>query len=132
MSGDGTRKAYTLSWGTELKLGITSDLNDDDRIDMIMEYLEDKASQSCFDASNRKMQTCHCLSSLEDEDVRNAVALYILWFSELGKQTQQLLLMEKIRSAQLVLEKKRYSNQKLFFFPTKQSLWKSQTPLGMS
>jgi hypothetical protein len=131
MSGDGgTRKAYTLSWGTELKLGIKSDLNDDERIEMIMEYLEDKAPQSCFDASNRKMQTCHCLSSLEDEDNRNAVALYILWFSELEKQTQQLLLMEKIRSTQLVLNTKRYSNQKLFFLPYKTELVEVAEALG--
>jgi hypothetical protein len=92
MSEEATRKAYTRSWGTKLKLGIKSDLNDDERIETIMEYLQDKAPQSCFDAGNRKVQTCHCLSCLdgEDDSNRNAVALYILWFSELEKQTQQL------------------------------------------
>jgi hypothetical protein len=132
MSEEATRKAYTRSWGTELKLGIKSDLNDDERIETIMEYLQDKAPQSCFDAGNRKVQTCHCLSCLdgEDDSNRNAVALYILWFSELEKQTQQLLLMEKIRSTQLVLNRKRYSNQKLFFLPYKTELVEVTEALG--
>jgi hypothetical protein len=42
MSGDGTpRKAYSLSWGTELKLNMkNSDLNDDERVKKIMAYLQ--------------------------------------------------------------------------------------------
>jgi hypothetical protein len=110
-----------------------SDLNDDERVKKIMEYLQDKAPQACFNASNCKMQTCHCLSCLDNQDDncnRNAIALYILWFSELDKQTQQLLLMEKIRSTQLVLDRKRNDNQKLFFLPYKTELVEVAEELG--
>ena len=96
MYDDRTRKAKILSWATELKLGTKSEMTDDERIERIMEYLQDKAPRSCYDPNNCKEQTCHCLSTVEDVNYRNAVALYILWFSALEKQTQQLLLMEKI------------------------------------
>jgi hypothetical protein len=131
MAGDGPpRKAYTLSWRNELKLGVKSGLTDDQRIDIIMEYLEDKATCSCYNLNNRKAESCHCLSCLDNEDSRNAVALYILWFTQLDKLMQQLLIMEKIRSTQLVLKKKRYSNQKLFFLPFKTELVEVTEALG--
>jgi hypothetical protein len=131
MSGDGTRKAYTLSWGTELELGIKKlDLTDDQRIEIIMGYLRDKAPQSCHDSSNRKEQTRRCLSCLDNDTSLNAVALYILWFSELPKTTQQLILMEKIRGAQLLLKKKRYSNEKLYFLPYKTEVTEVTEALG--
>jgi hypothetical protein len=83
------RKAYSPSWGKELQLGMkSSDLNDDQRIEIIMDYIREKSRVSCFDPGNRKEQSCNCLSCLDDESSLNAVALYILWFSELEKQTQ--------------------------------------------
>jgi hypothetical protein len=52
MPCNGTRKAYTLSWGTELELGINkSNLTDDQQIESIMPYLQDKAPQSCYGTS---------------------------------------------------------------------------------
>ena len=83
MSGDNTRKAYALSCGTELELGTKKlDLTDEQRIEIIMGYLRDKARQSCHDTNKCKEQTCHCLSCLDGNDTSlNAVALYILWFS---------------------------------------------------
>jgi hypothetical protein len=98
MSGDATRKAPTLSWATEVELGIKKLALDDERqIEIIMGYLRDKAPLACYDTKNHKEQTCHCLSWLENNKTSlNAVALYILWFSQLPKHTQQLILMEKI------------------------------------
>jgi hypothetical protein len=130
-----TRKAYSPTWGKELELGIkSSELNDDQRIEIIMEYLRDKSHRSCFDPGNRKEQSCNCLSCLDSESSQNAVALYILWFSELEKQTQQLLLMEKIRATKLILGndyKKRYTGDlKLYLLPYKTELTEVTEALG--
>jgi hypothetical protein len=132
MSDDSTRKAYARSWGTELELGTKkSHMTDDQRIEIIMGYLRGKARQSCHDTNNRKEQTCHCLSCLDGNDTSlNAVALYIFWFSELQKTTQQLIIMEKIRGAQLLIKNKRHSNDKLYFLPYKTELTEVTEALG--
>jgi hypothetical protein len=93
MSDDRTRKAKKLSWAAGLKLGTKLKMPNNKQIEQIMEYLQDKAPQSSFDPNNCKEQTCHCLSSVEDDNYRNAVALYIIWLSALEKPAQQLLLM---------------------------------------
>jgi hypothetical protein len=67
---------------------------------------------------------------LDNDTSLNAVAFYILWFSELQKPTQQLILMEKIRGAQLLLKKKRYSNETLFFLPYKTEVTEVTEALG--
>jgi hypothetical protein len=87
MSGDAARKAPTLSWATKLELGIKKfALDHEQRIDIRMGYLQDKAPLACYDTNNCKEQTCHCLSSLENNETSlNAVALYILWFLRLHK-----------------------------------------------
>ncbi len=120
MSGDAAREAPTLSWATKLELGIKEfALDHEQRIDIRMGYLQGKAPLACYDTNNCKEQTWHCLSCLENNETSlNAVALYILWFSRLHKHTQQLILMEKIRGAQLLLNNKtRICNKKGFFLP---------------
>jgi hypothetical protein len=42
-------------------------------------------------------------SYTDDHSLRNSVALWTLWFAQLEKETQQMLLMEKIREIKLVL-----------------------------
>jgi hypothetical protein len=110
-------------WKVKLELGRheeKSKLEDDDRVDTIMEYLQEKAPKSCYDANRRKEIQCSCLSLLDDHSLRNSVALWTLWFARLSKETQQLLLMEKIRATRLVLgENNRQKNRflPLFFIP---------------
>jgi hypothetical protein len=110
-------------WKVKLELGRMekkSKLEDDDRVDTIMGYLLEKAPKSCYDANRRKDLQCHCLSLLSDHSLRNSVALWTLWFARLSKETQQLLLMEKIRATKLVLgENNRQTNRflPLFFIP---------------
>jgi hypothetical protein len=130
MSDVRTRKAKTLSWATELKLGTKLEMTDDKRIERIMEYLQDKAPRSCFDQNNCKEQTCHCLSKVKDGNYRNAVALHILWFSALKRKTQQLLIMEKIRARQLVPKNKRYGTASLYYLPYKTELMEVTEALG--
>jgi hypothetical protein len=49
---------------------------------------------------------------LDDESLRNSVALWTLWFARLEKEMQQLLLMEKIRATKLILiDEMRPNNQ---------------------
>jgi hypothetical protein len=53
MAGDRTSKAHTtLSWGFELLLGIKSGMNNNKQIEIIVEYLQDKTPNSCFDPNN--------------------------------------------------------------------------------
>jgi hypothetical protein len=92
-------------WKAMLELGRQekkSKLEDDDRVDSIMEYLLEKAPKSCLNAAKTKELTCKCLSCLDDKSLRNSVALWTLWFAGLEKETQQMLLMEKIRATKLV------------------------------
>jgi hypothetical protein len=77
-------------------------LSDDDRLSKISEYLDDESNKEfCYQVAGGKRGPleCNCLSCLkgEDSDSKMTVAQYILWFAELPKQTQQLLVMEKIR-----------------------------------
>jgi hypothetical protein len=112
-----------MSWSAQLQLGIKSpDINDVQRVDLIMDYLLQTAPNFCFDADRNRFQSCSCLSCLNVESSRNAVALYILWFSDLEKQTQQLIIMEKIRGTKLVLKPKQHGNQPLYFLPYKTEL----------
>jgi hypothetical protein len=100
----------TPSWKAILELGRDekkSKLQDDDRVESIMDYLLDKATKSCFDSSKNQEAKCNCLSLLDDKSSRNSVALWTLWFAKLEKETQQMLLMEKIRGTKLVLSDKR-------------------------
>jgi hypothetical protein len=60
-------------------------LEDDDRVDNIMEYLLEKAPMSCFNAAKTKELTCKCLSCLDDESLRSSVALWTLGFVRLEK-----------------------------------------------
>jgi hypothetical protein len=86
--------------------------------EIIIGYLWDKAPLACYlTHSNGKEQTCHCFCSLENNETSlNAVALYILWFSWLHKHMQQLILIEKIQGAQLLLNNKtRIGNKKGLF-----------------
>jgi hypothetical protein len=58
---------------------------------------------------------------LDDESLRNSVALWTLWFAGLEKETQQMLLMEKIRATKLVLSgddmRQNNQNAQLYFIP---------------
>jgi hypothetical protein len=85
----------------------------------ISEYLDDVSNKEfCSQVAGGKRGPleCNCLSCLKGEDSDNklAVAQYILWFAELPKQTQQLLVMEKIRAADSAQRKKQS-----FFLPFK-------------
>jgi hypothetical protein len=124
-------KGYALSWPTELRMGIKDGMDDDRRIDVIMEYLRERAGQFCFNPWHNQWQSCSCLSSLDDdESYRNAVALYILWFATLEKQTQQVIIMEKIRGSKLVEEKRGVPPQLVFFLPYKTKLMGIAKELG--
>ena len=68
-----------------------------------MQYLLEKAPKPCFDTKKRKELKCTCLSCLDDHSLRNAVALWTLRFARLEKETQQMILMEKIRATNLLL-----------------------------
>jgi hypothetical protein len=71
-------------WKAVLELGRQekkSKPEDDDRVDTIMDYLLDKASKSCYHAAKPKESKCKCLSCLDDESLRNYVALWTLWFA---------------------------------------------------
>jgi hypothetical protein len=108
-------------WKVNLELGRheeKSKLVDDDRVDTIMEYLLEKAPKSCYDANNKKELKCNCLSLLEDHSLRNSVALWTLWFARLAKETQQMIIIEKIRATKLVAGQ-RQKNQflQLYFIP---------------
>ena len=85
-----------LGWKAVLELGrheTKSELEDDDRIETVMEYLMEKAPKSCYDGSNKNEHQCKCLSCLDNHSSRNSVALWTLWFAWLDKETQQLLLI---------------------------------------
>jgi hypothetical protein len=58
-----------------------SKIEDDDRVDTIMDYLLEKVPTSCFHAAKTKELNCKCLSCLDDESLRNSVALWNLWFA---------------------------------------------------
>jgi hypothetical protein len=93
-----------LGWKALLELGRqekASAMNDDDRVEIIMGYLMEKAPKCCYDGSNKSELQCTCLSCLVDDSSRNAVALWTLWFARLEKETQQLILIEKIRATKL-------------------------------
>jgi hypothetical protein len=47
-----------------------------------MDYVAD-GTNFRFDADGESIQSCSCLSCLNVESSRDAVALYILWFSDL-------------------------------------------------
>jgi hypothetical protein len=57
---------------------------------------------------------------LDDESLRNSVALWTLWFARLEKEMQQMLLMEKISATKLVLGddmRQNNHNAPLYFIP---------------
>jgi hypothetical protein len=57
---------------------------------------------------------------LDDESLRNSVALWALWFAQLKKEMEQMLLMEKIRATKLVLGddmRQNDQNAPLYFIP---------------
>jgi hypothetical protein len=63
---------------------------------------------------------CKCLSCLNDESLRNSVALWTVWSAWLEKEMQQMLLMEKIQATKLALgDNMRQNNQNapLYFIP---------------
>jgi hypothetical protein len=66
----------------------------------------------------------------DNESFRNAVALYILWFSTLQKQTQQILITEKIRGTKLLVEKRGEQPQPVYFLSYKTELMKITKELG--
>jgi hypothetical protein len=110
-------------WKGVLELGrfeSTSELEDDERVEMIMEYLTEMAPKFCYDINKKKDRECKCLSCLDDYSLRNSVALWTLGFARLDKPTQQMLVMEKIRATNLVLadDNRRVAvNQPLYFIP---------------
>jgi hypothetical protein len=113
------RSAYKQNWSTVLQTCKKSLLSDDDRLSKISEYLDDESNKElCYQVSGGKRGPleCNCLSCLkgEDYDSKMAVAQYFLWFAELPKQTQQLLVMEKIRAADSAQR-----NKRSFFLPFK-------------
>jgi hypothetical protein len=57
------------------------ELEDDDRANIIMQYLLAKASKSCFDTKKKKELKCTCLSCLDDHSLRNSIALWTLQFA---------------------------------------------------
>ena len=91
-------------WKAVLELGQQekkSKLEDDERVDTIMDYLLEKAPKSWFNAAKTKELKCKYLSCLDDESLRNYVALWTLWFARFEKEMQQLLPIEKIRATKL-------------------------------
>jgi hypothetical protein len=121
-----------MNWPTHLQTG-TKDagINDGQRIEIIMDYLQQRAPQPCFNPDLNKSLTCSCLSCLDDdESLRNAVALYILWFAALEKETQQMLVMEKIRGTKLLVEKRGEKPQPVYFIPYKTELTEIAKELG--
>jgi hypothetical protein len=77
------------------------ELDNDDQIETVMGYLREKAQKSCYDSSNKNEVQCKCLSCLDDHSSNYFVALKPLWFAQLEKETQQLLLIEKIHATKL-------------------------------
>ena len=59
MVGARQRKGYSMSWPTQLQMGTKNGINDDQRIDIIMDYLQDRAPRLCFNAdSNYSLRRC--------------------------------------------------------------------------
>ena len=88
-------------------MGTKNGVNDGQRIDTTMDCLQQRAPQFCFNTDSHCSLRCSCLSCLdEDESLRNAVALCILWFLDPEKQTQQILITEKTHGVELVVEKR--------------------------
>ena len=90
---------YSRSWKHHLELGHLekkSHFSDDEQVTKAMAYLEEAASSNCPSFyNNNKEVRCHCHASLcTNEDYRNAVAIHVLWWARLDKETQQTLLME--------------------------------------
>ena len=98
---------YSRSWKHHLELGHLekkSHFSDDEQVTKAMAYLEEAASSNCPSFyNNNKEVRCHCHASLcTNEDYRNAVAIHVLWWARLDKETQQVLLMEKIKVGKLL------------------------------
>jgi hypothetical protein len=100
---------YSRSWKHHLELGHLekkSHFSDNERVTKAMAYLEEAALSNCPSFYNlNKGVCCHCLvlaSLSTNEDYRNAVAIHVLWWARLDKETQQVLLMEKIKVGKLL------------------------------
>ncbi len=67
-----------------------------------------------------KGATVQCLSCLDDDSLRNSVAIYTLWFAQMEKETQQLI-TEKICATKRVVvgddSRQRNPNLPLYFLP---------------
>jgi hypothetical protein len=81
-----------------------SHFSDNEQVTKAVSYLEESATSNCPSSFNNiKEVGCHCLASLStNEDYRNAVATHVLWWARLDKETQQILLMEKIKVGKLL------------------------------
>jgi hypothetical protein len=67
-----------------------SHFSDDERVSKAMAYLEESATSICPSSFKNKKVCCHCLASLStNEDYRNAVAIHVIWWARLDKETQQ-------------------------------------------
>ena len=92
-----------------------SNLTDDGRVDIIVDYLEKWSTQNCFHRLGQRKNCC-CLSflnspvmevgapNLEINRLKAAVASYILAWSKMERLPQKMLLMEKNEGCQRVEE----------------------------
>jgi hypothetical protein len=77
MSGQGWKAVLELELGWEEN---KSKLNDDDRVERIIDYLLEKPPSLAL-MQQKKEQNWKCLSCLDNESLKNYVALWTLGFA---------------------------------------------------
>jgi hypothetical protein len=100
-----TKKAKAKCWDNLLELRMkNSERTDADRIDIIVAFLQvESENDNCVHHKGGNKLKCNCLSLLQNEkEKKEAVAKYILWFSNQPKTTGQALIMSQIRSAETI------------------------------